>query len=383
MPTYTIDARVIQDHFPGIGRFAWNLLQAMVLQLEPDERLRVIHAPVDAPAANTRYPSFWTQLPKHQLDLLQVATPIFSPKNMLARDLHRGHGVFHHQYHVRPYLQKAGAITTIYDAIGFVIPDSLPSARSRLILRLSHALAIARSERILTISKSAARDLARFFPSAGSKLYVTLGAADAAFTRALPARISELTQRMGLPDAFALYLASNKPHKNLPALVEAWARPEGEQLPTLIIGGHQDARYPQARHLAERLRLGDRVRFVGAVAEADMPALYSACSFFVYPSLYEGFGLTPLEAMACGAPVVCSNASSLPEVTGDAAIQFDPSNATEMAVTCREMWTDPQKRASYAERSLMQSRKFSWADTAAATLGVYRELTERNQMQRR
>ncbi|MCS7325318.1 MAG: glycosyltransferase family 4 protein, partial [Thermoflexales bacterium] len=160
---------------------------------------------------------------------------------------------------------------------------------------------------------------------------------------------------------------------------EAWrvvADALGEQTPLLLVAGHQDPRYPEAQRRAQALGLGRWVRFVGAVSDEEAAALYSSCLLFVYPSLHEGFGLTPLEAMACGAPVACSNTSSLPEVVGDAALLFDPTSVDDIARACLTALRDEALRARLRTASLQQAARFSWERAAQQTLAVYREVAE-------
>ncbi|MBS1252871.1 MAG: Mannosylfructose-phosphate synthase [Anaerolineales bacterium] len=157
-------------------------------------------------------------------------------------------------------------------------------------------------------------------------------------------------------------------------LVEAWddvTQQEAAGKHHLVIAGREDPRYPEARTRAAELAL-ERVIFLGQVAETDLPALYSGADLFVFPSLYEGFGLPVIEAMACGAPVACSNTSSLPEVAGDAAVYFDPINEDDIAESIRRALGDADLRESLSARSLEQAAKFSWERTAQLTLEAYR-----------
>jgi glycosyltransferase involved in cell wall biosynthesis len=158
--------------------------------------------------------------------------------------------------------------------------------------------------------------------------------------------------------------------------VEAYARLRNTQYAIrntpLLIAGAWDTRYPESQSLAAPL--GDAVRFLGAVDDADLPALHSAATLFAFPSLYEGFGLPVLEAMACGAPVVCGNRSSLPEVAGDAALLVDPTDTDAIAAALRRVLEDDDLRRSLSEKSLIQATTFSWQRTAAETLAVYREM---------
>lgn len=368
MRTYVFDARVIQDHFPGIGRCALNLLRALPAHLQPNERIVALHDPT---AKNTRLPfdpasGAWSAA----LSFVEYRQPVFTPGNLL-RPLPVDGDATHHQYYVRPLRAPGRSITTIYDAISFVYPELVPSARARILIKLFHRLAIGASDTVLTISQSAADDLARTFPAVRSKLRVIPLAADAAFTPKSDAEQRAIRARFGIAGRFAFYIASNKPHKNLPRLIEAWgaAQPLDAQL---VVAGHQDPRYPEARQRATALGLDQRVTFIGSIDDAAAAALHSACDAFVYPSLYEGFGLTPLEAMSCGAPVVCSNSSSLPEVVGDAAVQFDPTQPGEIAAALRRVLEDAGLRGELRAKSLMQAKRFSWARAAAATIDAYR-----------
>lgn len=368
MPHYVFDARVIQDHFPGIGRYAWNVLRALPEHLRDDERLTVLHDPA---AQNTRLPAVIQASAHPAVAYVDYRLPIFSPRNLLSSLPVHG-DVGHHAYYVRP-LRGGRSITTIYDAISFVHPELVPSARARWVIRLLHHLAIRASTALITISQSAAADLTRTFPAARSKLAVTPLAADPVFVPQPSAVIDSVRARYALPQRFALYLASNKPHKNLPRLIEAWGIAAATDV-ALIIAGHQDARYGQAQVAAQQLPAAARPRFIGPVSDADAAALYSSCEVFVFPSLYEGFGLTPLEAMSCGAAVICANTSSLPEVTGDAALLIDPADTRALAAALSRALGDDSLRARLRQHSLARAARFSWSRTARETLEQYRAI---------
>jgi alpha-1,3-rhamnosyl/mannosyltransferase len=184
--------------------------------------------------------------------------------------------------------------------------------------------------------------------------------------------------RLTLPENYILYFGSNKPHKNLVRLIEAWQianRKSQIANHELVIAGAWDARYPEAKRRAEELDLADKVSLLGPVAEADLPALYAGAELFVFPSLYEGFGLPVLEAMACGAPVVCSNVSSLPEVAGDAALLVDPLDMDALAAAIVRVLGDEALRSEMRQRGLQQAGRFTWAQTAQQTLEIYRAQT--------
>ncbi len=366
-PTWLFDARVIQDHFPGIGRYALNLLRALPAQLRPDERLIVLH---DPGVKNTRQPWQPADHEHPQVSFIEHRVPLFGMPNLRAAPAAAGATLAHYTYYVRPLTRRPRSITALYDAISFVYPQGLGSARTRLLIRFFHLLAAQTSDAFVTLSEDAARDVARFFPRTRGRTFVTPLAADAVFKPQPDALMQAARARHDLPARFALYLASNKPHKNLPRLIEAWAAVKDDA--PLVIAGHQDPRYPEAQQRAQALGLAGRVRFVGPIPDADAAALYSACGAFVYPSLYEGFGLTPLEAMACGAPVICGDVSSLPEVVGDAAVLVDPYDPRDIAAALTRLLSDPALQLEMRAGSLRQAAQFSWARTAALTLDAYR-----------
>jgi alpha-1,3-rhamnosyl/mannosyltransferase len=381
------DARVIQDHFPGIGRYAYNLLLALPGQLGPDDQLCAIR---DPKAHNTRFD--WWPLTERGVILVDDTTPIFGPANLVRAPRMAG-DLFHFPYYMRPLHTSKPSVTTIHDVFMLAYPKLAPSAQARIAIRLFHTLAVIASSRIITVSRNAASDMAHYFPASRSKTVVIPEAPDHMFTPQAASRIEAVRAKYQLPPHFALFVASNKPHKNLVRLVEAWqgvvsdwgleigdstrSRPSQIthlQSPSLVIGGHYDPRYPEAQQRANELGLGDKVRFIGAVSNEDLPALYSACDVFVFPSLYEGFGLPPLEAMACGAPVICSNTSSLPEVVGDAGILVDPLDTVALAKAIGDVLRQPALSAELHKRSLYQAGRFTWDEVARQTLDVYKSI---------
>jgi glycosyltransferase involved in cell wall biosynthesis len=257
------------------------------------------------------------------------------------------------------------------------------SATQRLIYYLAHSLALRTARVAMAISQTTRADLIRYFRLDPQRIVVTPLAADAHFQPQPPERIAAARLKYTLPERYVLYLGSNKPHKNLVRLVSAWqvascrpaleAKRGGLQVADykLVIAGQWDVRYPQARGRAEELGLKDQVLFAGPVDDADLPALYSGASLFVFASEYEGFGLPALEAMASGVPVVCSNTSSLPEVAGDAALLVDPLDTGALAAAIERALTDADLRQALREKGVVQAARFSWEQTAQATLAVY------------
>jgi alpha-1,3-rhamnosyl/mannosyltransferase len=369
-----IDARYAYDHFPGIGRYTVNLARALCA-LGSAHTFVLLHNPQ---LPNTRYdlPAL-AHLPNVQLATLDVPTFAASEQTrmpVLVRALRLD--LLHSPYYIKPYFGlPCPSVVSIHDLIGRRYPHTLP-ARSRLLYRITMALAVRTASAIITSSRSTRRDLGFYYGLPPSHVAVTPYAADARFAPQPYPLVLAMRERYALPPRYVLYLGANKPHKNLERLVLAWERvvaaaPDRDDLPRLVLAGHYDPRYPAARDLVGSRGLEPHVAFVPNVAEADVPALYSGAEVFVFPSFYEGFGLPPLEAMACGTPVLCAYASSLPEVVGRAALTFDPFNVPELAAELQRLIDSPALRRELSAQSLQQARRFSWERTARETLDVY------------
>jgi len=386
---YILDARTATAHFPGIGRYVRNLGQALPPLLADAERLTILWNPAD--------PTAWNPSPLASPQVQIVPTPVFSfslrqqwaiPR--LLKQVASGRWqvagstsqspvpsrqspLYHSTYYLMPYRPSAPTLLTIYDLIALLQPQTV-SLRARLFFGVATRLALAASQQIITISASARDDLLAHFPVSADRVTAIPLAADPRFRPQPGDEIARVRAKYNLPEHYILYLGINKPHKNLTRLIEAYSQIHNPHFTLhnshLIIAGAWDERYPESRALAAPL--GDAVRFLGPVDDADLPALHSAAMLFVFPSLYEGFGLPVLEAMACGAPVICGNRSSLPEVAGDAAILVDPTDTDAIAAAIRQVLAEDGLRRSLAEKSLRQATHFSWQRTAAETLEVYR-----------
>jgi glycosyltransferase involved in cell wall biosynthesis len=233
--------------------------------------------------------------------------------------------------------------------------------------------AVSRAGAILAISQSTKDDLISLLNVPEGKITVTHLAADPACrTVTDPARLEAVRRAYGLPAGYVLFVGTLEPRKDLPTLLRAFASlgPAAKDI-CLAIAGRPGWLHEPVYELARTLRLGDRVRFLGGVPAGDLPALYSGARLFVLPSLYEGFGMPVLEAMACGAPVVCADSSSLPEIAGGAALLFPPGDEAALAQAITRLLVDSGLRRQLAERGLVQAARFSWAETARRTLAVY------------
>jgi glycosyltransferase involved in cell wall biosynthesis len=373
-----IDGRYIHDHFPGIGRYTYNLIRGLANAVR-DDTVVVVHNP-DLP--NSRYDiAALGSLPN--IELARTASRPFSLAEQwqmpqLARRLKVD--VWHAPYYIGPYLLPCPLVVTVHDAISSRYPQYLPSRAARFSYEVTMRLAMLAARQVIAVSRASYNDLERFFAVPPAKLTVVYEGADESYEPQSARAIENMRNRLHLPPRYALYLGMNKPHKNVTRLIEAWglvqrkwhALDEVPGLPPLIMAGRSDPRYGQARETAERLSLGDSVRFLGDVAEADLPALYSGAMLFVFPSLYEGFGLPVLEAMACGAPVVCSTTPALLETAGDAALTVNPLDVQALAQAMLRVLTSTELRHDLSQRGRKQAARFEWERAAAETLQVYR-----------
>ena len=365
-----IDGRYVHDHFPGISRYTFNLIRH--LAAVSDDQFIVFYNPA---IHNSHYDiTERTQFPNVQLVTCDVPAFSLAEQWRLPRlALRQRADLLHSPYYIKPYAPPLPSVTTIHDAISALYPEYLPSLRARWIFGVTMRLALASSRRVITPSLRSRADLVRLYGTSPNKIVVTYEAPDPSYHPLERTQCAPLRDRCALPPRFALYVGINKPHKNLVRLVEAVALARRQSDVRLVIAGAHDPRWPQAEQAVVRMNLEDAVTFLPNVPEADLPLLYNLADCFVFPSLYEGFGLPPLEAMACGLPVICSNSSSLPEVVADAALLLDPLDVPAWAAALAELWDSPAKRENLAKRSQLRAAQFSWAETARQTLHAYRE----------
>ena len=364
-----LDGRVISDHFPGIGRYTYRLADALARTGQVDVTLLVHPASI-----NTRYPidALPGSIARHTVNIAPFTLAEQTRLPVLARRL--GSDIWHAPYYAMPYRRRAcPAVVTFYDAIPLALPQFW-SAGQRLIFSLAHRLALRASAQAIAISESTRRDLVRFFHTDPRRVTVTRLAAGPRFRPQHGSEIQRVRQQYHLPEHFILYVGINKPPKNLPRLIEAYARLAAKSPAVYydcVIAGAWDDRYPQARLRAAELNLSQRVHFLGPIRDTDLPALYAGADLFVTASLYEGFGLPVLEAMACGTPVACTNTSSLPEVVGDAGLLFDPLSVEAVAGAVQQAMSDESLRAELRRRGLQRATQFTWDRVAQETLQVY------------
>jgi glycosyltransferase involved in cell wall biosynthesis len=288
--------------------------------------------------------------------------------------------ILHMPWFYAPAVVPTRLVLTVHDLTDVLAP---PVGATPLVQagRLYFARrALARADRILAVSHSSKRELSRVFGVPEKKVEVVYNALDERFLREpMPNDADRVLERHAVTDPFVLYAGNIKPQKNLPRLIEAFAvakadlrdHPEYAGLKLLLIGDSAEE-HSDLRRAVLRSRVQGEVRFLGFVPHSVLRVFYSRAAAFLFPSLYEGFGLPPLEAMAHGTPVLTSSASSLPEVFADAALLVNPENVFEIARGIRQILTEDVTREALIRRGHDLVRKYSWQRSAEQVREVYR-----------
>jgi glycosyltransferase involved in cell wall biosynthesis len=351
---------------PGIGRYMKCLAESIIahapeheyLLILPPQGEHLVHAPnAQKLCTGLKYYSFREQfelpriLSRYKVDLL------------------------HSPHFLLPLVRPCPAVATIHDVIYMACPEDLPSLPGRLYYRTMMNACSRMATRIITDSKHSKDEIVRYLHADPSKIEVIYPAVDPFFqSGADPAEVASVRSRFGIDRDYILCVGIYKPRKNHARLLKALqlALKNGIQS-QLVIAGPLGERKPTLERLATELGIVEHVVFADFVNDAYLRALYSGARVCVCPSLYEGFGFTVLEAMACGTPVVCSSATSLPEVAGAAALYFDSYKAEEMATQLLRAFSDDSVRASLMANGHSNLLRFNWAETARQTLAVYHQ----------
>jgi len=292
--------------------------------------------------------------------------------------------LLHSPYWSNPLWAPWPTVVTVHDVIQFVLPEYAWRKISRVYFGIVSRSA-RRADAVITVSECSKRDIVTLLGLPPARIHVIGNAVDASLHPVRDAwLLASVRERYGIAPRFILYFGGFDLRKNVPRLIESYAR-----LPAalrkeyqLVIAGRYmhlgHPLYPDPRQTVQRLGLDGRVVFTGQVREQDKAPLFSAATVFVFPSLYEGFGIPVLEAMACGTPVVTSDSSALPEVVGDAGLLVDPYDTDAISDGVRALLEDQVRREDLARRGLERARLFTWQQVAEQTLRVYREISARS-----
>ena len=364
--TIGLDARKIQDF--GIGTYVRNLVRSLTA-LDRENRYVLLVRPADR--------EFLPELPENFKVAIE-SSPVYSLREILALSwqLYRlDLDLYHSTHYVLPGFIKGRVVVTIHDIIHLLYPEFLPSGLAFFYAQGMIRRGLSRGDRVIAVSQNTKADLMEYFEVDGKKIQVIYNGVEDRFRQRLPE--DEIERRLaehGIRRPYLLFVGNPKPHKNLDNVVQAYARARRLaqfDAPLLCVGGKEGGD-EKVRQRALYLGLEDRVRQIGHVPDDALPAIYQGAELFLYPTLYEGFGLPVIEAMASGVAVITSNTSALKEIAEGYAHLVDPLDIDGMAKAIARCMADPEHRTALAKLGTRRAEDFRWERTARRTLDVYR-----------
>lgn len=370
-----IDAHAVGTGLAGNETYATNLIEALA-EIDKVNRYTLY---VTKPEAIKRFRDRWANVGVRRT---LPHTPLIRIPFTLSLELRRRKVDLLHVQFTAPPFAPCPVVATFHDLAFEHIPETF-NRRSWMQMRLTVRRTARTAAHIVTPSEYSRDDITRTYGVPQNRITVTPLAAAARFRFvADEAARREVQNRYGIAGAYILAVGSIQPRKNLVRLFKAYARLSRQvakgNLPSLVIVGKQAWLSSETLRAARGVESAKPIIFTGYVPEDDLPALYSGALCFVYPSFFEGFGLPPLEAMSCGAPVITGNRTSLPEVVGDAGLMVDPFDEDAIADAMRRIIEDTPLRENLRTRGFEQARRFTWHATARRTLAAYEQATRRN-----
>jgi glycosyltransferase involved in cell wall biosynthesis len=363
-----LDARLVYyRRYSGIGQYIVHLAEHLP-GLDAANAYTIIHSrkdrtPPQPPAAHLQ--AAWT--PSHHR-LEQIAFPL----ELLRCQI----DLLHSPDFIPPFTGRFKRVITVHD-LNFLYYPQFLTAQSRRYYNDQIARAVQVADHILADSHATRLDLSRLLNVPEAKITVVWLAPNVEVYHPLsePA-IAAARVRLQLPDRFILFAGTLEPRKNVAGLLRAYRllRDHDPHAPDLLLAGSRGWLFDETRALIDELRLSDHIRWIDSPPDADLAALYAAASVFVLPSHYEGFGLTVLEAMACGAPCIISDRGSLPEIAGGAAKEIDPGDVVELTEALAGVLNDVELQQQLRRRGFERAAEFSWERCARETLDVYRHV---------
>lgn len=355
----------------GNESYALNLIEALA-QIDRDNQYTLYVTTAEA------FERFHRRWPNFKVHTTLPHTPLIRIPLTLSAELRKNPvDVLHVQFTAPPFC-PCPVVVSIHDLSFEHLPQTF-NRRSRTQLRLTVRHSARRAAKILTLSEHTRRDVIETYGVDPETVIAIPLAAPAHFGPVTQDKeLQRVRHTYGIDGDYVLSVGSIQPRKNLVRLIKAYAELRGtrggNRCPKLVIVGRCAWLYDETLRATEQTGVKDSVVLTGYVPESDLPALYSGALCFIYPSYFEGFGLPPVEAMKCGAPVIVGNATSLPEVVGDAALKVDPFDVRAIAAAMNQLINNPELRADLSVRGLARAKMFDWKDTAQRTLAVYEQV---------
>jgi glycosyltransferase involved in cell wall biosynthesis len=369
--TIGIDARKIQDF--GIGTYVRNLVRSLAA-IDAENRYVLLAKPEDVDGLRDLPSNFQVAL---------ETSPVYSLRELFALSwqlYHHKLDLYHSTHYVLPAWVGSKVVVTIHDIIHLLYPEFLPSNFAFLYAQRMIRRSLSRGDRIVAVSQTTRADLMQHFDVDGRKIQVVYNGVEDAFRQPLaPEDLQRWLRDLGISQPYLLFVGNPaKPHKNLDTVVQAYARARRMaqfDAPLICVGSRQGSEF-KIRQRAEYLGIGDKVRLLGHVAQEALPAIYQGATLFLYPTLYEGFGLPVIEAMASGVAVITSNTSALKEIAEGYALLVDPLDLDGMAKAIAHLMGSPEARSRYVELGGQRAAQFRWDQTARQTLDIYLKVIE-------
>jgi glycosyltransferase involved in cell wall biosynthesis len=371
-----IIANSLDNALTGIGNYTYNVLKHMPYRTE--NKITIIHS-VNDKTYLSKLLTFnnLKDIKTPRLNMLPLAKGIQKMILMPLKINQQKLDVVHDTYHFGPFFllnRPTRRVLTVHDLTPLILPEFHKRSRTFLHKVIFYKI-LKDSDHIITVSENTKNDLINKFKIPEDKIRVIPLAANENFKQIDESKIFSTTTKYNINCPFILYVGTLEPRKNIPNLLNAYYKLKKQGINhKLVIAGGKGWKYKEIFETIEKLNLQKDVIFTGYVPDEDLPGLYNAAELFVYPSLYEGFGLPPLEAMQCGTPVITSNTSSLPEVVGAAGITVNPYDVDELANKMYEVLTNEDLRKEMSKKGLERAKLFSWKKCAEEHLKVYEEV---------
>ena len=355
----------------GVSRYIERLLVTLPLVMGDEDELIVVRSrPFDGPDPESSPKARFRDRVRRAFERPGLRAG-WEQTLLPAQAFRLGVDLLHGPVNVVPILATCPLVVTVHDLAYLRMPEVVPARRRQYFQAMTN-VATRRADHVIAVSESTKADIVELLGVKPERITVTPLAADERFRPLPDAEVTAFRTGHGLARPFALYLGNLEPRKNLPTLLRAFDQIAPDVEHDLVIVGGEGWMTEEFHATLGSLRHRARVRVHGFAPVEDLPAWYNAADLFVFPSLYEGFGLPPLEAMACGTPVVTANTSSLPEVVGDAALTVAPSDTAALAAAMGRVMGEPDLAASLRAAGLARAATFTWERSAAGTIDAYR-----------